>query len=107
MKPCRVTAFGLVMILCLIAAAPAAHAAGGAVPGGTAMIGWAGDWAGQWMARLAAWLGWGSDEPRPAEQPRAVVEAGKGDCKDCAPPPPTTSGDCSGSTDPSGTPCNK
>jgi hypothetical protein len=101
------TAFGLVMVLCLIAVAPAAHAVGGAMPARTTMIDWPGDWAAVWMARLAGWLGWGTDEPRPAGQPQAVVEADKGDCPDgsCL-PPPTTTGDCSGGLDPNGVPCN-
>jgi hypothetical protein len=110
MKACRVTAFGLVMALCLIAVAPAAHAAGGPRPARTTVTGWPGDWAAGWMATLAGWFGWGADEPRPAGQPQPVMAADKGGCTDgsCPPPlpPPTTTGDCSGSTDPSGTPCN-
>jgi hypothetical protein len=107
MKALRGAALGLVVVLCLLAAAPVALADDGWTP--RAVAGNAGDWIAEWVARIAGWFGWGDDQ-----QPRATSEAAGGDCHGgldpngnrCPAPAPIADGDCHGGLDPTGTPCS-
>jgi hypothetical protein len=108
MKRLRVTALGLVVGLCVLAAAPAVYAGDGLQPPIPLVVGGPGGWLAGWAERIAEWFGWGDEQ-----EVRPAVAAAKGDCSGvigpdghCSPPPVmTTDGDCSGILDPTGAPC--
>jgi hypothetical protein len=112
MKGLRVTALGLVVGLCLLAAAPAVQAEDTWVPGRLAAAD-PGDWLGYWMTRLAGWFGWGEEQGQGSSEPRAVWAAHgcgidpNGNPVPCPPSSPAPSSDHGCGIDPNGSPlCN-
>lgn len=92
MKGLRQTALGLVVGLCLLAAAPAALADGGRTPALRAAAERADGWLPAWLARVAAWLGWDEAAGGRAAKPRAVYG--------------TACADHGSTFDPNGAPCH-
>jgi hypothetical protein len=92
MKALRCTALGLVVGVCLLAAAPAALADGGRAPAVRAVAERADGWLPAWLLRVAAWLGLDEAAERPAAKPRAVYG--------------TACGDHGATADPNGGPCS-
>ncbi len=103
MKWLRVTALGLAVGLCVLAAAPAVYAEDVITPGRSMVLDEPGEWIAGWVARLAAWLGWGGEEPRATAEPAGG--SGNGGTDLSGSPPPTGFGDCTGAMDPNGVPC--
>lgn len=107
MKRWRVAAFGLVVVVSLVAAAPAAFADETWTPGRLA-LGGPGGW-------LAEWVAWLVERVAPAPGGPRAVTAQDGSCIDPggAPRPcpsgeaagPGAEGDTGGCIDPSGAPC--
>lgn len=112
MKGLRVAALGLMVVLCLVAAAPVALAGEGRTTRVAAAVG-AGDWIAGWMERVAQWLGWEHEGPRAVVDSAAGGDCGAGldphgtpgSCPTGGPPPPEPEGDCGAGLDPSGAPC--
>ena len=104
MKGLRGAALGLVVVLCLLAAAPAAFAEDTWTP--RAVVGNPGDWLAEWAARIAGWFGWGEGQPQAITEAEAGETQGPGAAATRSPAPaPVTDGDCSGGLDPTGAPC--
>ncbi len=123
MKRSRVAALGLIVAVCLLAAAPAARA--GVITGdGTALLERPGEWLGRWVAWLAGWIGWGGEEGQVGGGAGAVIAAhgscvdpggnaipcppGGGDGDDDAPVGPAGDGEHGSCVDPGGNrvPCS-
>ena len=79
MNRLRGTALGLVVGVCLLAAAPVALADGGRTPALRAVAERADGWLPAWLARVAAWLRWDEEAGGRAAKPRAVYGAACGD----------------------------